>query len=152
MKKSKEAPIMKQIAIISVIMLISELISNFIPFPMPSSVIGLIILFVALCTKVIKLQDVEKLGTALTDNIGLLFVPAGISVMNSFDVLAQSPVLILLLIVISTILLIVCTGVGSQLILAISARVKATDKKESQRADRVRMRQRKSIVEGREDR
>ena len=47
-------------------MLISNIIATYLPIPMPSSVIGLVILFSLLCLKVIKLEQVESLGTALT--------------------------------------------------------------------------------------
>lgn len=63
-----------------------------------------------------KLGQVETVGTALTNNIGFLFVPAGISVINSLPILKQSPILIILLIIISTLLLLICTGFASQLL------------------------------------
>ena len=62
------------------------------------------------------LGQVETVGTALTNNIGFLFVPAGISVINSLPILKQSPILIILLIIISTLLLLICTGFASQLL------------------------------------
>lgn len=62
---------------------------------MPASVIGLVLLFVLLCTGAVKLGEVEKVGTTLTNNIGLLFVPAGISVVNSLGVISQAPFLII---------------------------------------------------------
>ena len=40
------------------------------PIPMPASVIGLVLLFIALCTGIVKLGQVETVGTALTNNIG----------------------------------------------------------------------------------
>ena len=83
---------------------------------MPASVIGLVLLFIALCTGIVKLEQVETVGTALTNNISFLFVPAGISVINSLPILSKSPILIILLIIISTILLLVCTGFASQLL------------------------------------
>ena len=43
---------------------------------MPASVIGLVLLFIALCTGIVKLEQVETVGTALTNNISFLFVPA----------------------------------------------------------------------------
>ena len=86
------------------------------PIPMPASVIGLVLLFIALCTGIVKLGQVETVGTALTNNIGFLFVPAGISVINSLPILKQSPILIILLIIISTLLLLICTGFASQLL------------------------------------
>ena len=82
---------------------------------MPASVIGLVLLFILLCTGVVKLGQVEGVGTALTNNISFLFVPAGISVINSLPILSQHPILILLLIIISTLLLLICVGFVSQL-------------------------------------
>ncbi|KTT79442.1 antiholin-like murein hydrolase modulator LrgA [Mammaliicoccus sciuri] len=102
---------------ISIVLLISHVIESFMPIPMPASVIGLVLMFIALTTGVIKLEQVEAVGTALTNNIGFLFVPAGISVINSLGILSTSPILIILLIIISTILLLVCTGIFSQMII-----------------------------------
>ena len=62
-----------------------------------------------------QVRQVESVGTALTNNISFLFVPAGISVINSLPILSKSPVLIILLIIISTLLLI-STGFASQLL------------------------------------
>ena len=82
---------------------------------MPASVIGLVLLFILLSAGVVKLRQVEGVGTALTNNIGFLFVPAGVSVINSLPLLSQHPILIILLIIISTLLLLVSVGYVSQL-------------------------------------
>lgn len=106
----------QQALTIAVILFISKIIEAFMPIPMPASVIGLVLLFIALCTGIVKLEQVESVGTALTNNISFLFVPAGISVINSLAILSKSPILIILLIIISTIFLLVCTGYASQLL------------------------------------
>ncbi len=112
-----------QVLTISIVLLISHVIESFMPIPMPASVIGLVLMFIALTTGIIKLEQVEAVGTALTNNIGFLFVPAGISVINSLGILSTSPILIILLIIISTILLLVCTGIFSQMIIKPSEKV-----------------------------
>ncbi|PKI15198.1 murein hydrolase transporter LrgA [Staphylococcus shinii] len=106
-----------QALVIAIIMLISNIIESFMPIPMPASVIGLVLLFIALCTGIIKLGQVEKVGTTLTNNIGFLFVPAGVSVINSLGILSTSPILIILLIIISTLLLLLCTGFFAQMLI-----------------------------------
>ncbi|EES41810.1 antiholin-like protein LrgA [Staphylococcus caprae M23864:W1] len=106
----------QQALTLAAVLLIAKIIESFIPIPMPASVIGLVLLFIALCTGIVKLEQVETVGTALTNNISFLFVPAGISVINSLPILSKSPILIILLIIISTILLLVCTGFASQLL------------------------------------
>ncbi len=113
-KKSKKYNVFQQALTLAIILLISKIIESFIPIPI---VIGLVLLFIALCTGiVVKLGQVETVGTALTNNIGFLFVPAGIFVINSLPILSQSPILIILLIITSTILLLVCTDFASQLL------------------------------------
>ncbi|MFD8018253.1 antiholin-like murein hydrolase modulator LrgA [Staphylococcus warneri] len=106
----------QQALTLAVILFISKIIEAVMPIPMPASVIGLVLLFIALCTGIVKLEQVESVGTALTNNISFLFVPAGISVINSLPILSKSPILIILLIIISTIFLLVCTGYASQLL------------------------------------
>ena len=114
--QEKTYNVFQQALTLAVILLISKIIESFIPIPMPASVIGLVLLFIALCTGIVKLGQVESVGTALTNNISFLFVPAGISDINSLPILSQSPVLIILLIIISTILLLISTGFASQLL------------------------------------
>lgn len=104
-----------QVLTIAAVLYVSKIIESFVPFPMPASVIGLVLLFILLCTGVVKLGQVESVGTALTNNIGFLFVPAGVSVINSLPLLSQHPILIILLIIISTLLLLICVGYVSQL-------------------------------------
>ncbi|GEP79451.1 antiholin-like murein hydrolase modulator LrgA [Staphylococcus carnosus] len=115
-KASKTYSFLHQVLVIGIILLISKIIESFIPIPMPASVIGLVLMFIALSTGIIKLGEVEGVGSALTNNISFLFVPAGISVINSLGILSKSPFLIILLIIISTILLLLCTGFVSQIL------------------------------------
>ena len=78
-----------QSVLIGTIVLISKLIEHALPFVMPASVIGLVLMFLALSLNVIKLEQVEKVGDGLVNNIGLFFVPAGVSVINSLGLLQK---------------------------------------------------------------
>lgn len=114
----KDYPIIYQSIVIAIIVLVSKGIESILPFTMPSSVIGLVLLFLALSFNLIKLEQVEKVGDALVDNIGLFFVPAGISVINSLGILRAHFVLDILLIFISTLFLLAATGWMTQLLIA----------------------------------
>lgn len=89
MSAKKVYGFLTQAFIFAVIMLVSNMIAAIVPIPIPASVVGLVLLFLLLCLKVIKLEQVETLGTSLTSLIGFLFVPSGISVMNSLGVMQQ---------------------------------------------------------------
>ena len=66
---------------------VSILISNFVAIP--GSVIGMILLFIALHFNWIELSQVDEVGTWLTDNMAILFVPAGVGLMTNFDLLGD---------------------------------------------------------------
>lgn len=125
--ESKPAHFLYQCIVIGLVLLVSKIIESFMPIPMPASVIGLVLLFILLCTGVVKLRHVETVGTTLTNNIGLLFVPAGISVVNSLGVISRAPILIIGLIIVSTILLLICTGYVTELIMKLTTKGSSKD-------------------------
>lgn len=121
-----------QAFIFSVIMLVSNFISSKLPFPMPASVVGLILLFTLLSLKIVKLEQVETLGTSLTSLISFLFVPSGISVINSLGIMEKSGVQIVLVIVIATITLLAITGLFAQLLVGKNSLTQFTPTKEKE--------------------
>ncbi|MCM3354138.1 MULTISPECIES: antiholin-like murein hydrolase modulator LrgA [Bacillus] len=127
MSAKKVYGFLTQAFIFAVIMLVSNMIAAFVPIPIPASVVGLVLLFLLLCLKVIKLEQVETLGASLTSLIGFLFVPSGISVMNSLGVMQQYGLQIVLVILLATIILLGATGLFSQLILTLSGKRKTAD-------------------------
>ena len=91
-----------------------EFISYFIDGFIPGSVIGMILLFVALAFKKVSPNKVKRISTALTQNMGLFFVPAGVGLMNSIGVISDYWAVILTASVVSTILVIACVGLIQQ--------------------------------------
>ncbi|PLS38044.1 antiholin LrgA [Carnobacterium maltaromaticum] len=110
METKKSYTFLQQAFVFAFIMLLANLIVGILPFPMPASVMGLILLFIALCLKIVKLEQVESLGNSLTGLISFLFVPSGISVMNSLGIMGQYGVQLVLIIIIATIILLAITG------------------------------------------
>ncbi len=80
---------LKQLGIILFITFISEGIRFFVPLPVPAGIYGMAILFLLLLTKVVKLPDVEETADYLIAIMGVMFIPAGVGIMNYFDSLAE---------------------------------------------------------------
>ncbi len=98
--------IFKQIAIIIGFCLLGELISwsitKLIPgFFFPGSLFGMILLFLALYFKLIKIDSIATVGSFFIDNMGFFFVPAAVSIMSYFDIIAPIAWKLLLLCMIS---------------------------------------------------
>lgn len=101
--------IIKQIFIILLFFVLGEIVSLAIAAIIPSvflpgSIIGMILLLIALITKVVKIDDVDAVGTFLTNNMAFFFIPAAVSVMEYFDFLQSIVIQILLICLISVII------------------------------------------------
>ncbi|MBG9978711.1 CidA/LrgA family protein [Ruoffia tabacinasalis] len=89
--------------------LLSLVISPFVAIP--GSVIGMVVLFLALHFNILPIEKVEDVGTWLTDNMAFLFVPAGVGLMTQFEVLGGNVWWQLLIILfVTTALMMWCVG------------------------------------------
>ncbi|MGO4994855.1 CidA/LrgA family protein [Jeotgalibaca porci] len=88
--------------------IVSAIIASFIAIP--GSVIGMVLLFIALHTKILHLEQVDEIGTWLTDNMGIFFVPAGVGLMANFGILADTWWQLLIIMVVTTILMMAFVG------------------------------------------
>lgn len=62
-----------------------ELLHTFLPLPIPASVYGLLLLLLALCGGIVKLEQIRETGLFLTSIFPLLFVPAAAGVMDLWE-------------------------------------------------------------------
>lgn len=95
--------IIRQIGIIFAVCWISLLVEHFLPFPFPASVIGMILLFFCLLAGVLKIEHIQEKADFLLGNMAFFFVPAGVSIMNYFDVLKSAAVQLVIICVVSTV-------------------------------------------------
>ncbi|MDR0659601.1 MAG: CidA/LrgA family protein [Prevotellaceae bacterium] len=70
----------------------------------PGSVVGLLLLFVALCFKLVRPEQIRAVAKFLTKNMSLFFVPAPVGLMEHLGVLKDGWAFILVASVLSTIL------------------------------------------------
>ena len=73
----------------------------------PGSVIGMMLLFAALCLKIVKPQQIKPIARFLCNNMALFFVPAGVGIVNALDILSRYWQAILLACAVSTVIVIV---------------------------------------------
>lgn len=90
--------------IILIVYFIGEALHYTLHLPVPGSVLGLLLLFGALCTGLIKVEMVEDVCEFLLSNMSFLFIPAGVGLMVSFDVLKGKWPGFLTVVIVSTIL------------------------------------------------
>jgi holin-like protein len=102
--------LIKQFSIILSIYFLGELIQKISGLPIPGNVMGMLILFFGLYTGIIKLETIGKISDFLLDNLAFFFLPAGVSLMASFGLLEGKWTSILEISLISTLIVLVVTG------------------------------------------
>ena len=109
----REANIVKylrQFGIILAVTCAGEIMKYFIPLPIPGSIYGLILMFVLLLTKVIKVEHVKETGEFLIEIMPLMFIPAGVGLLTSWSQLQSFLVPLLVITVVSTFVVMIVTG------------------------------------------
>lgn len=102
--------ILTQILIIFGFTFLGDSIQAFLNIPVPGSIIGLVLLFACLQFKIIKLKQVEAVGTWLKNNMAFLFVPITVGIMVHFELLQLHWVNLVIVMVLSTVITYLATA------------------------------------------
>ena len=116
--------IIQQIGIIFGICWISQIIEHLLPFSFPASVIGMILIFLLLCIRVIKIEHIKEKSDFLLSNMAFFFIPAGVNIINYLDILQRNAVKLVIICVVSTILTFAATAYSIKLTLILMNRRK----------------------------
>ena len=91
-----------QFAVIALICVAGEMTSAVLPFSFPSSVSGMIVLFVLLLARVIKPHNIKETADFLTKNMALFFAPLAVNMVRDWGILKEVMVQVLIICIIAT--------------------------------------------------
>lgn len=115
-KGGKQMKIFRQFLIVLVIAFSGEIINHFLKIPIPGNVIAMILLLILLSKGVIKLKMIDQAAKFMLDHLAIFFIPAGVSLINNLELLKNELFAILTIVVISTVVIMVVTGLTIQFI------------------------------------
>ena len=110
---------MFQLAIIFGISFVGEVLNALLPLPIPASVYGLVILFLLLCTKVVKLEQVETVAEYLMAIMPLFFIEPTVGIMKSYGLIRGNVLALFIASFLSFFAVMIVTGLVSQAIIRI---------------------------------
>lgn len=108
---------LKQFLLILVISFVGELLKCVLPLPVPASIYGMVLLFVGLATGIIKLNQVKDTGKFLIEIMPVMFIPAGVGLITSWETLKGVLVPVSIIMVVSLVTVMVISGRVSQRII-----------------------------------
>lgn len=94
--------------------LAGELLQRLVPLPIPASVYGLVLLFGALNTGLVKLEQVKDAGGFLISILPILFVSPAVGILDNWEAIRGALIPILALTLLSTVLTFGVAGRATQ--------------------------------------
>ena len=101
---------LKQLLLILGISFAGEVLKYFLPLPIPASIYGMVILFVLLQSGRLPLSAVRETGNLLIAVMPVMFIPAGVGLMASWDILC--PLLVPVAVITVAVLIVVMAASG----------------------------------------
>ena len=107
----------KQLGVILVFSALGEFLQHLLPFPIPASVYGMVLLFLALATKLLPKEAVKESGAFLVSILPLLFVVPIVGLVSNFDLIARNLLPIVITIAMPTVITFAVSGLVTQKLL-----------------------------------
>ena len=107
----------KQLLIIIAFSFVGEALAELIPLPIPAAIYGLVLLLIALMTGCLKpeaIADTARFGIQI---MPILFVAPAVDILENWGLISGNIVPILVIMVVSTFIVFIVSGIVTQLLL-----------------------------------
>ena len=107
----------RQFLIILVFSFIGELLKFLIPLPIPASIYGLVLMFLALQFRILKIESVKETAKFLVEIMPVMFIPAGVELLTSWSTLQEMLIPVVVITIVSTIVVMTVAGKVTEVML-----------------------------------
>ncbi|MGL6016076.1 MAG: CidA/LrgA family protein [Selenomonadaceae bacterium] len=106
--------ILEQFSILFAITFFAEVIKHLLPFPIPASIYGMLLLFSVLCLGWVKLGNIQKAGGFFIEIMPIMFIPAAVGLLVSFQQLEAMFIPAVITVIVTTFVVSAVTGIVTQ--------------------------------------
>ncbi len=104
----------QQFMVILCISFLGEILHFFLPFPVPASIYGLVLMLAGLLTGIVRLQMVDDAAKFLIEIMPLMFIPSLVGLLDSWEMLESILIPVAVISVVSTVLVMGVSGSVAQ--------------------------------------
>lgn len=115
----------RQFGIVLIFCFIGEVLKQLLPLPIPASIYGLLLLFIALERKFIRLDQVKDASGVLIEIMPMMFIPTAVGLLESWSELQAIYIQVLFIIILSTIIVMGVSGRMTQFMIRMEKRKKS---------------------------
>ncbi|MCI7222694.1 MAG: CidA/LrgA family protein [Fusobacterium gastrosuis] len=120
---------LNEFIILFIINYIGIIISKVFKLPVPGTIIGMVLFFILLYTKVLKVEKVENAVAVLILNMTILFMPPAVRILDNIHFLDGQFIKVIILIILTTLITMGTTGKIVQFM------IELTEKRKSDKGD-----------------
>lgn len=106
-----------QFLVIIAFSFLGELLHYCLPLPIPASIYGIVLLFVALELKWVKVKDIRETSSFLIAVMPVMFIPAAVGLIDSYKSIGNSWFAYIVVTVLSTFIVMGVSGYITQLVI-----------------------------------
>ena len=106
-----------QFLIIVAVSFAGEILNVVVPLPIPASIYGIVILFVLLQCRIVKVSMVREASSFLIGIMPVLFIPAAVGLVESWGVISGYWIQYLVITLVTTVLVMVVSGAVTQFVI-----------------------------------
>ena len=122
---------LREFMLIFTINYVGILLSKILHLPLPGTIASLLLLFLMLQFKVLKLEKIENAGNFLLLNMTIFFMPPTVKIIDSYDLLEKDLFKIIVIIIVSTFLTMGITGKVVQLMIDFKERKEKNNERDN---------------------
>ena len=125
----EKVKLLRQFLVIMAVSFVGEILHAVLPLPIPASIYGLVLMLALLMTGALKLSAVEDAGKFMIEIMPVMFIPAGVGLMESWGELKSVLVPVLVITLVSTIVVMIVSGRVTQAVIRMEKKHKGGDEK-----------------------
>lgn len=107
----------KQFGVILFVSFLGEILAFLLPLPVPASIYGLVLMFLGLRLRVIRLEAVKDAASFLVKIMPIMFIPPAVGLLDSWDIIRPNVLLYLVITALSTFAVMLVSGRVTQFFL-----------------------------------
>lgn len=107
----------RQFCIILLVSFFGEVLYEVLPFPVPASVYGLVLMLGAFACGVLKVSQVKETASFLVEIMPVMFIPAGVGLLSSWGALKPIVVPVAVITAVTTVIVMAVTGRVTQAVI-----------------------------------
>ncbi len=113
-----------QLALILSVCFIGDVLHRVCGIPLPGNILSMLILLLLLCTKIVKVEQIEEMSNFFLKRLPFFFLPPAVGIISTYELLEGNILLLIFLCILVTVATIAASGKATDILLGLLERRK----------------------------